>query len=155
MRFLRSGRPYTLASIDIDHFKNVNDTWGHIAGDQVLVQLAKLIKSSVRISDTAARLGGEEFLLLLTDTELKQALIIAERLKQQASQLRTRWSGEKIAFTISIGVAQISEKTESVAAIMERVDSALYAAKSAGRNRVVVGHPVSGSIRPHSTPTPL
>ncbi len=137
-RYIRSGRPFVLISIDIDHFKRVNDTYGHVAGDFVLCQLSKLMSDSIRATDTAARIGGEEFLLLLTDTDLSHAMIIADRLRQQVADLQLSWTDYLIATSISLGVAETLSSAESMESLIQRADAALYKAKLGGRNRIVV-----------------
>jgi diguanylate cyclase (GGDEF)-like protein len=142
-RYVRSGRPYALISIDIDHFKTLNHRFGHSAGDQVLVSLAQLMADQAQSTDTAARIGGEEFLLLLTDTDPAKALATAERLRQRAASLQILWGKDSMSVTISLGVANSSLTSETVASLMERADSALFQAKAAGRNCVVVADSAS------------
>lgn len=133
-RARRYGLPLTLFILDIDHFKHVNDTWGHSAGDEVLRDLGALLRSFLRQSDSAARLGGEEFVVLMPGTGLTDATGAAERLcRELAAQVRANppWS-----ITASFGVATL-QSDESGAALLARADAALYQAKTSGRNRVV------------------
>lgn len=129
--------------LDIDHFKRVNDTWGHSAGDAVLQELAHRIDVQIRASDVAARFGGEEFIILLPDTDRKSALLLAERIREAVSESAYELpGGETITVTASIGVAAIRpdadlDDLKTVGdSLIARADVALYAAKSAGRNRV-------------------
>ncbi len=131
--------------LDIDHFKRVNDTWGHTAGDVVLKELAQRIESQVRASDVAARYGGEEFVVLLPSTNVAAAQNLAERIRKEvAASPISLPCGEAITITASIGIAEISPapgdkdlKTMGDS-LIARADVALYAAKSAGRDRVMV-----------------
>jgi diguanylate cyclase (GGDEF)-like protein len=126
--------PLTLFIMDIDHFKQVNDTWGHSAGDEVLRDLGALLRCFLRQSDSAARLGGEEFVVLMPGTSLADATGAAERLcRELAAQLRAQppWS-----ITASFGVATL-QPDESGELLLARADAALYKAKTGGRNRVV------------------
>lgn len=131
----RGGHPFCAIMGDLDHFKVVNDTWGHPVGDRVLVQSSAILTSSVRPGDAVIRWGGEEFLILLEATELEEAADIAERIRHA---FETTGDAEVGAVTISLGVAQWSPG-ESLASLISRVDQALYAAKSGGRNRVSRG----------------
>lgn len=126
---------WCLLLIDIDYFKQCNDSFGHDAGDQVLVQVAAAMKSLLRTGDRVGRTGGEEFLLVLPDTELEAATAIAERLRQVVAQL-TFAPYRDVKITISIGVTEAGRQ-EDVREAMSRADAALYQAKSQGRNRVI------------------
>ncbi|WP_300455127.1 GGDEF domain-containing protein [Desulfobacula sp.] len=125
--------------LDIDHFKRVNDTYGHLIGDNVLKMIGKLIKDSIKGKDIAARFGGEEFILTLPQTPLKGAYALAEqiRLNLQKMNLKIKDTGESIGqITISLGVALYKEG-ESIEAVIQRADNALYHAKNTGRNKTV------------------
>ena len=131
--------------LDVDHFKNVNDTWGHAAGDAVLRELAQRIESQVRASDVAARYGGEEFIVLLPNTEIDSARLLAERIRGAISVAPIDLPcGETTSITVSIGIAEVrpgaDEKDLKTLgdSLIARADVALYAAKSAGRDRVIV-----------------
>ncbi len=131
--------------LDIDHFKRVNDTWGHAAGDAVLQELANRIDVQVRASDVAARYGGEEFIVLLPDTDSKRAVKIAERIRKSvASSPYALPGGESITVTASIGAAGITPGKDAkdlktmAESLIARADVALYRAKSAGRDQVAV-----------------
>lgn len=131
-RLERYGRPYILALMDIDHFKRFNDTHGHQAGDDALRVVAATLSDRLRRSDALARWGGEEFALLLTETDLPSALGVLEALRQRVNAQRMACGG---AVTISIGVGQ-ARAGEDIDSLLQRVDAALYKAKTAGRNRV-------------------
>ncbi|WP_457596638.1 GGDEF domain-containing protein [Hydrogenimonas sp.] len=135
-RFRRTGEPFTLMILDIDFFKNVNDTYGHPIGDRVIARVARLLKEEVRDMDLPARIGGEEFAVILPRTNLKEALQIAERIKSAAAQeaFETK-RGEHFGVTLSIGLA-VSEKGAQAADVIRRADDAMYLAKRRGRNRV-------------------
>lgn len=131
--------------LDIDHFKDVNDTWGHVAGDAVLRELAQRIESQVRASDVAARYGGEEFVVLLPGTGVDAATKLAERIRKEvAASPIPLPNGESVTITASIGIAEASPGPEDKDlktigdSLIARADVALYAAKSAGRDRVEV-----------------
>lgn len=137
-RSLRSGSPLLIAQLDIDHFKAVNDTHGHAAGDLVLQRFADTVRRNVRDTDVLARWGGEEFVLLLCDTPAADAVALMERLRQavQAMQVPVAQGGQPITVTVSIGLARHTP-ADPLAGTLERADQALYAAKAGGRNRVV------------------
>ncbi|MES9874681.1 MAG: diguanylate cyclase [Candidatus Sedimenticola sp. 6PFRAG7] len=137
-RCKRGGRPLSLAMLDIDHFKRVNDTMGHSAGDEGLRALADIIRSNLREYDIAFRYGGEEFVLVLPDTPAHQAMNVAERLRAAVECNKIIISGqEHLSFTISIGVEQLHADME-METLMGHADDALYAAKKSGRNRSVL-----------------
>lgn len=131
--------------LDVDHFKQVNDTWGHAAGDAVLRELAQRIEGQVRASDVAARYGGEEFVVLLPNTLVESAQLLAERIRGAISVSDFDLpSGESVKITISIGIAEVRPQADEEDlktlgdSLIARADVALYAAKSAGRDRVIV-----------------
>jgi len=127
-----------LVMFDIDHFKKINDKYGHQAGDAVIQQTANLIRQNMRGADVAGRYGGEEFVVLLPDTDSEGAVMFAERLRQSAEAYEVNHENHNIRFTISFGIADLSLPTSGYAQLIERADSALYASKSAGRNRVTL-----------------
>ncbi|WP_434603607.1 diguanylate cyclase [Pseudomonas sp. R1-7] len=137
-RHQRYGNALSLVMLDIDHFKQVNDTYGHQAGDQVIVQVAALLHEHVRESDVAGRYGGEEFGVVLSDTDQAGARIFAERLRQAVEALLVQYNGQDIRFTISLGVADLSTPANDHAELIARADQALYTSKKTGRNRVTV-----------------
>jgi diguanylate cyclase (GGDEF)-like protein len=122
--------------IDVDHFKAINDRFGHAGGDRMLATLAHGIGRCLRQGDVLGRVGGEEFLVLLPDTGIDDALALAERLRAAVAQLQVVLDGEPLAATISIGVAVREAADTAPGTLVRRADRALYAAKNAGRNRV-------------------
>lgn len=134
-RYERSGRHFSIALIDLDLFKNINDQYGHNAGDDVLRQFADLVQSVIRQTDVAARWGGEEFLVLLPDTSLISALTLAERLRSEVANNRFSFHGQHLPITISAGVCSIAQ-INSIDNMLKYADTQLYSAKEAGRNRI-------------------
>ena len=130
----RREKPISLIMLDIDHFKKVNDTFGHLAGDAVLKNLVKTLERNLRKSDAMGRWGGEEFLVLLHDCKLDDACLIAEKIRAAVSSSVTSFGQVRIPATISLGVAQYQE-CESQVSLLNRADIALYKAKGGGRNR--------------------
>nr|WP_319493743.1 GGDEF domain-containing protein [uncultured Desulfobacter sp.] len=128
-----------IAILDIDHFKRVNDTWGHIFGDKALFEFAQACKTVIREADLFARYGGEEFILLMPDATMAQGKRVADRVLKtiQALELFTE-SGQKVQITTSIGVAQAALTTENLSQSIKKADEALYTAKNSGRNRVEI-----------------
>ena len=135
-RWKRYGRPLTLAVCDLDHFKSINDQFGHLAGDKVLRIIAKTLRARLRKSDFIARFGGEEFVILLPETDCSEAQRALETLREAVSQCPFHFRDQPVAVTVSIGIAEftVGAKPESV---FERADAAMYRAKEAGRNRCV------------------
>ncbi|WP_247875902.1 sensor domain-containing diguanylate cyclase [Azospirillum sp. TSH100] len=139
-RHRRYRRDFSLVILDIDHFKTVNDTHGHNAGDAVLIGITRLIRRRLRETDTFARIGGEEFAIILPETDGNGAFAVAESLRQAvADTLIDLGAGHSITVTISIGIACLDERHTSVSDILSRADKALYSAKGSGRNRTVHG----------------
>jgi diguanylate cyclase (GGDEF)-like protein len=133
----RSGRPLSLLMIDLDHFKGINDTYGHTRGDLVLQKVAAICKNLVRTQDIFSRYGGEEFILAMPETTLANALVVAERLRNAIEALKNEV--EDIPVTASIGVVETAgEVNLTLDGLLNRVDEAMYSSKHAGRNRVTV-----------------
>lgn len=141
---LRDGARAVLLLIDADHFKQINDRFGHLKGDDALVQIASAIRKSVRRQDVVGRIGGEEFAVLLKDVGLARAAEMAERIRQKVEDIAWQ-SAEPGArgLSVSIGGAVLGEGLETVAAVFEQADRCLYAAKRAGRNRVSFKVPIA------------
>ncbi|MFP4306571.1 MAG: diguanylate cyclase [Desulfococcaceae bacterium] len=137
-RYARYGRPFSVILQDLDWFKAVNDTHGHLCGDFVLTKFSALMKSRLRKSDMFARFGGEEFCVLLTETEAEKALLLAEELRALTEQTEFEWRGTKLSISISQGVSEIQSDEDGPESVLERADQALYRAKMEGRNQVVV-----------------
>nr|WP_224747068.1 GGDEF domain-containing protein [Pelovirga terrestris] len=137
-RALRRESAFSLIICDIDLFKKINDTCGHPFGDQVIRQVAAEMKAVVRSGDLAARIGGEEFAVLLEDTDSKGAAEVAERLRDRVEKKQLRHQGVLWPVTISIGVAAFPGDTGDTEKLINYADQALYRAKESGRNRTVV-----------------
>jgi len=136
-RARRSGGLLCVLMLDIDHFKAINDTHGHPAGDAVIQAVARTLSDGVRSIDLAGRLGGEEFAVLLPITDCKGAVELADRLRERIASQAIPWeNGQELRVTVSVGVAQGTPKTRTFEALLGAADQALYRAKNAGRNRV-------------------
>ncbi len=131
-----------LLMFDVDHFKNINDSYGHDVGDRVLQLIAEVTRKEMRYSDVLARFGGEEFIALLEDTQLQDSLVIAERIRCaiQKQYIYVK-PNHAIRFTISIGIAELESHTQTLEDLIKQADIALYQAKKTGRNRIEVYHP--------------
>jgi diguanylate cyclase (GGDEF)-like protein/PAS domain S-box-containing protein len=138
-RARRFGHVLSVIMLDIDHFKQVNDTYGHAVGDQVLLVLAERCRKNIRDVDVLGRYGGEEFAIILPETGLPAACEAAERLRQCVAQTRIPTNAGPLGITISLGVAALTESIRDLPSLLDRADAAMYAAKQAGRNRVSVG----------------
>lgn len=143
-RAFRYRRKFAVMMLDIDHFKQVNDRFGHPAGDQVLRTLAKVCVATLRPVDRFARFGGEEFIAALPETSYNEALAAAERLRKAASEIVVRVDDHEIRFTVSIGVSEWLPTEASIQSAIERADRALYRAKNGGRDRVCAEMPDGG-----------
>lgn len=135
--------PLTLMLIDVDHFKKINDTYGHTVGDEVLQTLSKIIQNVVRDSDIVARYGGEEIVIITPNTTKEEAAILAERLREKVEQTKVATiatTQEVVQVTISIGLCSLSPIITDKEALLEESDQSLYLAKKYGRNRVVVSN---------------
>ena len=127
----------SLLIFDVDHFKTINDQYGHDVGDQVLCQIAEIARKEMRFYDILARFGGEEFIVLLPYTVPEDALKIAERLRHKMEQYQFYIDGQLVKFSISIGVSKIDPNHAKLDQLIKQADIALYEAKRQGRNRVV------------------
>ncbi len=135
-RIKRNGHHSTLLMCDIDHFKRVNDTYGHSAGDAVIQQVAAAVKKNLRSTDVAGRYGGEEFSVLLVDTTVEQAMFFAERLRKNVEAMAVEYNQQVLKVTVSIGLAEYLEPMVEYRDWLEAEDKALYQSKAAGRNRI-------------------
>jgi diguanylate cyclase (GGDEF)-like protein len=133
----RHGRPLSVIMCDLDHFKNINDTFGHGGGDYVLQEFGERVRRNLRTSDLAGRIGGEEFLLVLPETDMDGALLLAERLRAATGDFPFDLASGPINVTCSLGVAQRWSGDRDGGALLARADGALYVAKHQGRNRLV------------------
>ncbi len=150
---VRTGQPLALLMIDLDLLREINNTYGHLAGDAILERIADVFRSSLRADDIAARFGGEEFVVLLPDTEAAAAFALAERIRETIGRQRVPIGeiGEVLSATVSIGVSMCPRDGTDTAALIHRADLAVYRAKIQGRNRVVDGvvQPL-GELEPNS-----
>jgi two-component system cell cycle response regulator len=133
------GKPIAVLVVDIDFFKAINDGHGHDAGDDVLREFALRIRKSIRNIDLACRYGGEEFVIVMPETDMAVATMVAERLRRRIATdpFAIQQGARNLEVTISIGIAALGDTTDTAAAILKRADTALYRAKRDGRNRVV------------------
>lgn len=138
LRSRRYGRPLSIMIMDIDHFKKLNDTYGHAAGDKALQRFSSICCNALRNIDVFGRWGGEEFVALLPETTVEQAEVIAERLRRLVSENVLTYEEHKISLTVSIGLAQYRDGESGIEEPLARADAAVYDAKKAGRNRVSV-----------------
>jgi two-component system, cell cycle response regulator len=135
-RARRHDRALSVVMFDIDHFKKINDQFGHLAGDYALRELARVCQDRIRRDETFARYGGEEFTVVLPETPLEGALALAEDLRSRTEQHEFVFQSERIPITISLGCAQLTENDKTAADLIQRADDKLYEAKRGGRNRV-------------------
>lgn len=135
-RARRQGRPLSAVLVDVDLFKQINDTYGHAVGDEALVAVAERLRHGVRDTDVVARLGGDEFALLLVDTDLDEAAEIVERIRARLDEAPTATSGGEVPITVTLGVAALTDDDRDGDALVAAADAALYVAKEGGRNRV-------------------
>ncbi|MCF6282480.1 MAG: diguanylate cyclase [Candidatus Polarisedimenticolaceae bacterium] len=134
----RHARPLSLAIIDIDHFKKVNDTYGHLVGDAVLITLAKFLENSIRTEDIVFRFGGEEFVILMPNSDLESAEKVCHRICRNVANYTIKYHETDYHITISIGVAELLMlQSKTAHSLTEQADNALYQAKDNGRNRVL------------------
>ncbi len=130
----------TLAMIDVDFFKNINDTYGHQCGDFVLKQIANAALQTFRKTDTVFRYGGEEFVVILTETDIEKSIIPIERFRKTVETLDLTYQNQKIQVTVSIGACQYNNKINSKEEFLELTDKALYEAKNTGRNKYILSN---------------
>ncbi|WP_150275860.1 diguanylate cyclase [Paenibacillus tepidiphilus] len=136
--FQRTGRRFTLALFDLDFFKQINDTYGHLVGDEVLQRFAETVKQSIRVEDTFCRYGGEEFALFMPHTDAHAAVQVIERIQGRFAESGFRAKNEAFAVTFSCGLAEVNESLPDADKLIEEADQALYVSKNRGRNRTTV-----------------
>ena len=139
-RAKRLNHPLAIALLDIDHFKNINDTYGHAAGDQALSVFVTTCQQNLREIDVFARLGGDEFVILLPETDCDQAYTALERIRKALTAAPFDLAGQSVQITVSIGISSLANERESLDAFLGRADEALYQVKEAGRNQIAIGH---------------
>ena len=137
-KFDRYARPLCLVMLDIDYFKRVNDQFGHATGDAVLRTVAQRCRAGVRMTDTLARIGGEEFAILMPETTAANGADVAERLRGELRRAPVRHDGASVTVTVSLGVADATRTRRTVSTLLDAADSALYEAKRTGRDRVMM-----------------
>lgn len=137
-RSKREGQPFSILFIDIDNLKNINDQFGHQAGDKAVKHVAQILQNEVRIYDLAARFGGDEFVMLLCNIDKPQAIQVAERIRSMAEQVPVSAGQQTIYIHLSLGVADANPQDVQLDQVLQRADTALYTAKNDGRNRVAV-----------------
>lgn len=139
--FLRAARynnKLTLVMFDIDHFKNINDTYGHQCGDYVLQQVSNAALQTFRKTDTVFRFGGEEFVVILTETDIQQSIIPLERFRKTIETLGLTYQNQEIKVTVSVGACQYQDEFRTKEDLFQETDTALYEAKNSGRNKCVL-----------------
>lgn len=149
----RRGLPMSVAMLDVDHFKRINDTYGHDAGDKTLQQLSRMLIREFRSIDLVGRLGGEEFALVFPDTDLIGAYAACERLRSTIQSSEIIADANRIHLTVSIGLTEICEEASVPAALLKRADELLYVAKNSGRNQVMTESGVVVSSMAKKSPT--
>lgn len=137
LRALRYNNKLTLVMFDIDHFKAVNDTYGHPCGDYILKEVANAALQTFRKTDTVFRFGGEEFVVILTETDIKQSEIPLERFRKTIETLDLTYQNQQINITVSIGACQLDQSIGNKEEFLQKADNALYDAKNSGRNKIV------------------
>ena len=138
LRAKRYNNNLTLVMFDIDYFKKVNDTYGHQCGDYILKQVAKAALQTFRQTDTVYRVGGEEFMVILTETDINQCIVPLERFRKTIETLNLEFNEKNINITVSIGACQCSSLTKTKEELIEKTDIALYEAKNTGRNKTIL-----------------
>lgn len=140
-RWTRSQHSSSLVMLDVDNFKNINDNYGHMVGDEVIRHISALVREHVRETDVSGRYGGDEFAILLSDTPLKNAYIFAERLRREVEACIVKHNDIELKYTISLGVAEVEPSIKNYEAWIECSDAALYNAKEGSRNKVCLHKP--------------
>jgi diguanylate cyclase (GGDEF)-like protein/PAS domain S-box-containing protein len=138
----RYRRPLSVMMLDIDHFKSINDNQGHAVGDMAIQKIVGVLRQLLRVEDLVGRLGGEEFGVLLPETDIERAAVVAERIREQIASLNIMNDEQRIALTVSIGLTEYQRSDAGIDALLLRADQALYEAKRGGRNRCVLRAPV-------------
>ncbi len=144
-RFERNQRPFSALMIDVDYFKTLNDSLGHIAGDKILVDVSNALSQSIRSVDFAARYGGDEFVIILTETTVDEALTTAERIREKITHINDQSKDQSVNITLSIGIIQSERQDISTTMLLSRVDDALYEAKRSGRNQAYSIKPIENT----------
>jgi len=134
----RENKPFSLLVLDLDHFKAINDDYGHEAGDLLLRRVADTLRQCLRATDLPARLGGEEFGVLLANTNTDQAASVSEKIRSQIEKLEVNFEGQTLSVTLSGGLATLGDDGDNLQSILREADNRMYEAKAAGRNRIIL-----------------
>ncbi len=140
LRAKRYNNKLTLVIFDIDYFKKVNDTFGHQCGDYILKQVSNAALQTFRKTDTVFRFGGEEFVVILTETDINQSIIPLERFRKTVETLDLNYHGQPVNITVSIGACQLTPDIQNKDILLEKTDNALYKAKNSGRNKTILNN---------------
>lgn len=135
-RSRRYNRPLSILTYDIDHFKHINDSFGHLAGDQLLIESSRLIGKNVRLQDFYGRLGGDEFMIVCPETDLNNTVLMAQRITQILAKWSYSYQSRKLDFNISIGIASLSDEMRSTVDLIAKADTLMYRSKQRGRNHI-------------------
>jgi len=135
-RFIRYNHIFSVIMMDIDHFKKINDTYGHQAGDEVLKHLVRMVKNIIRTSDIVARYGGEEFCVVIYGSKKDDAIYVAERIRSIIKNNEVIYLDKRIKYTVSFGVSTVHKGIKDYEELLRKADTALYRAKNSGRDRV-------------------
>ena len=141
----RYERPASMLMADLDHFKHINDNYGHQVGDMALIAFTNACRQEIRESDVLGRLGGEEFCIMLPETSLESAQVLAERIRKATADIEIPFGNDKIRFTVSIGLVELGTNEQSLDSVLRRADLAMYQAKERGRNQVVTSIKLSAA----------
>lgn len=141
-RSSRYGSTFSMIMLDIDHFKSINDTYGHDIGDKALIEAVQIINKALRTEDTLGRFGGEEFCILLPETSQKSAIKVAERIRSDIEANKIHTDKGALKFTVSCGVSQLNTTNNSLEKIIKKADNALYNSKKTGRNRTTAAEEI-------------
>jgi len=141
IRQRRSGKTFSVVMSDIDNFKNINDSYGHPFGDSVLIKFADTFRVNIRDQDSVSRWGGEEFILLLSETDLKGALVLSEKIRKKLESLDNWFEGKRVTVTATFGISECQSQDNYLESI-KKADQALYEGKKAGRNCIMPGHKI-------------
>lgn len=140
LRAARYNNKLTLVMFDIDHFKTINDTYGHQCGDFVLKQISNAALQTFRKTDTVFRYGGEEFVVILTETDIEQSIIPLERFRKTVQTLGLNYQGQDVNVTVSLGACQLTSDISTKEELLQKTDEALYEAKNSGRNKIILSN---------------
>jgi diguanylate cyclase (GGDEF)-like protein len=153
-RFQRYGETFVLIMFDLDHFKTINDTYGHEAGDRALVGIAKSVAKIIRANDVFARFGGEEFVVMMPYSDYSHGCVVAEKIRKNIEETQFLYEKKAVPITVSVGLTMVNATDRNFRSMYQRVDHLLYQAKKMGKNRIVSDMPAQGSV-PGNPDTPI